>query len=306
MPSLFQSPYTVLMIRPHFFNPNPETSADNVYQQEAELSAKEMHESAFNEVNRAVKKLRDVGVTVHLFDDKTKHTPDSVFPNNWFTTHGDGCIALYPMYCRNRRKEINGQIINFLANEYDVNNLFNYSSYVEQGLYLEGTGAMVFDHKHRIAYAVRSKRMSDAMLQKFCHDFGYTKQVFDAADENNIAVYHTNVLMSIGDDFAMISLEMIRNSKERNNVRQNLLDSGKEVIELSTAQIAQFAGNTFELRGSEGNILALSTTAYNALTLNQIARLERYVTLLPIDVPTIELAGGSVRCMLAGIHLKNR
>ena len=306
MTHTIQSPSAVVMVRPHHFNPNPQTAADNVFQKTANTSLENIKMMAFAEVNQAVRILREHGVDVHVFDDTDTQTPDSVFPNNWFSTHANGRVGVYPMYCENRRKEVNTAIVDFLAEKYIINHLIDYSDYAQQGLYLEGTGAMVLDHENQLAYAVRSKRMSEAVLQKFCHDFNYHAVVFNASDEKNVPVYHTNVLMCVASKFAMISLEMIKNQAEKCKVIAYLEKSNKEVIDLTIEQIKQFAGNALELSTPNGNILVLSQTAYQALTEKQIAQLSQYVSIVPINVTTIELAGGSIRCMLAGIHLAKK
>jgi len=303
MNNVQQSPQAVVMVRPHYFSPNPETAKDNVFQQDVDLSLSTINTKAFTEVNNAIDTLRSHGIEVHVFDDETTKTPDSVFPNNWFTTHENGAIGIYPMYCHNRRKEINLNIIDFLAQNYVVNRLIDYSSYAEKGQFLEGTGAMVLDHENRLAYAVKSNRMSDDMLNNFAQDFNYTPIIFNASDENGVPVYHTNVLMCIASQFAMISLDMIKDNAEKAHVIKSLNASNKEIIDLSLEQIKQFAGNALELKGPNGNILAISQTAYNALTDEQILQIENYTKIVAIDVSTIELAGGSIRCMLAGIHL---
>ena len=207
------------------------------------------------------------------------------------------------MYCENRRKEVNKAIIEDLATQYNISQIVDYSIHASHGLYLEGTGAMVLDHQTRIAYAVRSKRMDEALLQQFCTDFDYQPVTFSACDSNNVDVYHSNVLMSVANNFVMICLEMIPNAQERATVVDIINQSGKTLIELSEQQIGQFAGNTLELSAKQGNILALSQTAYHSLSNVQVKQISAFAKPVPIDVSTIELAGGSIRCMLAGIHL---
>jgi len=299
-----QSPAAVVMIRPHHFMANPETAADNSFQQKnVDMTAAYISHEAEKEVSQAIDTLRTHGVTVHAFDDFTKETPDSVFPNNWFTTHEDGTIGIFPMYCENRRKEKNPEIIKLLSNEYQVNKIVDYSTLEQQHLFLEGTGSMVLDHTNRYAYAVISNRMCESVLEQFCKDFDYQPVPFQATDDNGVAIYHTNVLMSIATKFVLIGLDCVKDSTERSSLIERFQQSGKQIIELSYEQICHFSGNALELATPKGNILAISTTAFNSLTENQIRMIENHVKIVPIDVSTIELAGGSIRCMLAGIHL---
>ncbi|WDD99694.1 citrulline utilization hydrolase CtlX [Thalassomonas actiniarum] len=307
MKNYHQAPAAVVMIRPHHFCPNPQTAADNAFQKRHQAPVDgDIKSKALAQVDTAAEILARHGVKVILFDDETRTTPDSVFPNNWFSTHENGAVGIYPMYCENRRRERREDILAQLGREYRVRQTFDYARFESQGLFLEGTGAMVLDHINRIAYAVKSKRMSDWLLNHFCRDFNYQAVAFHASDENNVDVYHTNVLMCIGTGFVMIGSELIKDGGERRRVMQNLQLGGREVIELTLAQIRQFAGNALELATAQGNILAISQTAFNSLNPEQISRIEKYVRIVPLDVSTIELAGGSIRCMLAGIHLPRK
>jgi hypothetical protein len=303
-----QAPSAVVMVRPHTFSPNPETAADNAFQRTAALeAASSTAAAAYAEVTAAAAKLEANGVTVHLFDDTGTHnTPDSVFPNNWFSTHAGGHIALYPMYSPNRRRERRMDVIEMLKANYRVQDVIDYSGLEYDDLFLEGTGAMVLDHVDRVAYTARSNRANAVALERFATHFNFEPMVFDAADAQGQAVYHTNVLMCVATEFAMVGFSMIQNPARREEIRARLAESGRAIIDLSAEQIGQFAGNALELTGRDGRLLALSTRALNSLQPAQIATIEQSVQLLPLDVPTIELAGGSVRCMLAGIHLAHR
>ncbi|MEW6981295.1 citrulline utilization hydrolase CtlX [Colwelliaceae bacterium 6471] len=299
-----QSPNAVIMIRPSHFRSNPETFADNSFQlNDNELSAIDIEKRAYQNVSDVADTLSSHGVTVHIFEDFGRQTPDSVFPNNWFTTHADGSVAVFPMYVPNRRLEINSDIIDFLSDNYIVNNIVDYTHFTQQQMYLEGTGSMVFDNTYRIAYAARSQRTNEILFNKFCAEFNYTPCLFDATDDNNIPIYHTNVLMSVATKFVLIALSAIKDATQRSRVVQYFQETNKEVIELSLEQVNNFAGNALELSTPSGNILAMSATAVNTLTDKQINTISKYVKLVPVDVSTVELAGGSVRCMLAGIHL---
>lgn len=302
-----QAPAAVVMIRPHHFTPNEETAQDNAFQamgladQDQSLS-----DRAYGEASDVAATLEAHGVRVHVFEDEGRETPDSVFPNNWFSTHAGGHVAVYPLYTPNRRKERRWDIIEMLKRDYRVQDVIDYSGLEPDGLFLEGTGAMVLDHVERIAYSARSRRTDPVTLERFCTHFGYEPMLFDAADDRGMPIYHTNVLMCIGTEFAMVGLDMITDANRREEIAQRLAEPGREIVALTSEQINNFAGNAIELQGEKGRLLALSQRAYDSLTEKQVATLENSVTVLPLSVPTIELAGGSVRCMLAGVHLQPR
>jgi hypothetical protein len=302
-----QAPSSVVMIRPHHFLPNPETMADNSFQAtELTQSPERIAELAYKEISQAQLILESQGIKVHMFEDESTQTPDSVFPNNWFSTHSGGHIAIYPMYAQNRRLERRSDIIDMLKQSYRVQDIVDYSGLEQDHIYLEGTGAMVLDHLDRVAYAVQSKRANSLALERFCTHFNYEPMLFDASNSAGESVYHTNVLMCIATEFVLMAPSMITNTPRREEIIQRFQASGRDVIELSEAQISHFCGNAIELKSSNGRILALSTTAYNALTTEQSKLIEKSAKLVPIDVSTIELAGGSIRCMIAGIHLSPR
>ena len=302
-----QAPAAVIMVRPRCFTSNPETAADNAFQAPApEIDRSAVAGAAYAEVGRAAEILQAQGVRAHVFEGPGEDTPDAVFPNNWFSTHAGGHVAIYPLFAPSRRKERRPDIIEMLKQRYRVQDVIDYSGLEADGLYLEGTGAMVLDHIDRVAYATVSKRADPIALERFCAHFNYEPMIFEAYDARGLPVYHTNVLMCIATEFALIGLDMIADSARRAEIRGRLQESGREVIALSNAQIADFAGNAIELQGAEGRVLALSKRAFDSLDKSQIATIERSATLVPLAVPTIEMAGGSVRCMLAGIHLSAR
>jgi hypothetical protein len=298
-----QAPCDVVMIRPHHFRSNPETQGDNPYQN---ASVTDVSDTARAEFDGVVAALRRCGVAVHDFDDTSRDTPDSVFPNNWFSTHAGGHVAVYPMYADNRRRERRPDVIEHLKTAFRVQDVIDYSGLEQDNLALEGTGAMVLDHIGRVAYVARSLRADPVLLERFCTHFNFEPIAFDAADSTGRAVYHTNVLMAVGTRVALVGLDMIADTVRRDMVRTRLEQTGREVIALSETQINAFAGNAIELEGSDGLILALSTTAHRALTPEQVTQIEKYATLLPLAIPTLETAGGSVRCMIAGLHLARR
>jgi len=305
--NLLQAPGAVVMIRPHAFVPNPETQSDNAFQTRPSDGADALSTRARDEHDAAVSVLRGHGITVHVFDDDgSRNTPDSVFPNNWFSTHPGGQIAIYPMYAVSRRRERRADVVEMLKSRYRVQDVIDMSGLEEDGLALEGTGAMVLDHIGRVAYTVRSNRADPVALERFCTHFAYEPVAFDAVDAAGRAVYHTNVLMCIASDFALAGLEMIPDRARRDMIARRLAETGRTVIPLTEAQIGEFAGNAIELTGDKGRILALSRRAARALDPAQIREIERSARIVPLDVPTIEHAGGSVRCMIAGVHLSPR
>lgn len=300
-----QAPAAIVMVRPHHFTVNTETAADNAFQANAVLPA-DIARRAFDEHAAAVAALEDMGVRVHVFDGDNPATPDCVFPNNWFSTHAGGHVAIYPMKAPNRRLERRPDVIEMLKARYRVQDVIDYSGLEPDGLFLEGTGAMVLDHIDRVAYAVQSDRTNPVALERFCTHFNFEPMVFPAADSAGVPIYHTNVLMCIGTDFAMIGAGLITDPARRDEILTRLRQSGRDLVELTEDQIAAFAGNAIELQGAERRILALSSTAFAALRPDQIALIEQSATLLSLPIPTIEMAGGSVRCTIAGIHLAPR
>jgi hypothetical protein len=300
-----QSTNSVLMIRPGRFYPNPQTAADNAFQRTWHLGSDALTLTARKEFDAAVQTLRAAGVNVHVFEDRAEpEKPDAVFPNNWMSTHHDGRIALFPMYSPLRRRERRQDIVEELCKHYRVTDVIDYSAFEDEGRCLEGTGSLVFDHLNRFAYVSLSNRSNPKVIRRFADDFSYEPVIFTSIGSNGQSIYHTNVMMCIGTVFAMVSLEMIRNKAERQQVRSRLEKTGKEIVELSADQIANFAGNTIELHNKGGEkLLVLSSRADRALTEEQRKTLTRYARLVSLELPTIELGGGSARCMMATIHL---
>jgi len=303
-----QSTSSVLMVRPCQFYPNPETAADNVFQARVDCAVDALSEAARREFDAAVQTLRAAGVNVHVFEDTAEpKKPDAVFPNNWISTHHDGRIAVFPMYSALRRRERRHDIIGELHKHYRVTEIIDYSVFEEKDCWLEGTGSLVLDHLNRIAYVSLSNRSNPKVIRRFAEDFSYEPVTFTSIGSDGQPIYHTNVMMCIGTAFALVGLEIIRNKVERQQVRRRLERSAKDIVELSPHQIASFAGNAIELHNGHGEkLLVLSQRAIRVLTEEQLARLTRYVRLVPLDLPTIELGGGSARCMIATIHLAPR
>jgi hypothetical protein len=300
-----QSTNSVLMIRPTWFYPNPETAADNAFQRATDRDSDALTLVARKEFDAAMQTLRAAGVNVHVFEDTAeREKPDAVFPNNWISTHHDGRIALFPMYSALRRRERRQDIVEELRKHYRVAEVIDYSAFEDDGCCLEGTGSLVFDHLNKIAYVSLSKRSNPKVIQRFADDFSYEPVTFTSIGPNGEPIYHTNVMMCIGTGFAMVGLEMIPNKVERQQVRARLEKTGKEIVELSADQIANFVGNAIELHNKDAaKLLALSSRASRALSEDQRESLTRYARLVPLELPTIELGGGSARCMIATIHL---
>ncbi len=296
----------MLLVRPHRFTPNSQTAIDNSFQSSDGRSPELIARSAYDEVTQVAAQLTAAGVTVHLFEDESAESPDSVFPNNWISTHAGGHVAVYPMFVPNRRTERRQDIVELLKRRYRVQDVIDYSGLEADEVFLEGTGAMVLDHDLRVAYTARSHRADPVILERFCTNFGYEPIVFDAIDPAGKPVYHTNVMLCIATDFALAGLELITSPGRRAEVAERLAAHGREVVELDREQISNFAGNAIELQAPTGRLLAISSRAWGSLRSDQRAVIEKHCAPLVLDVPTIELAGGSVRCMLAGIHLEAR
>jgi hypothetical protein len=302
-----QSASTVLMMRPARFGFNAETAPSNSFQQLiARHAPSQLQARVLAEFDQVVAQLRTHGMRVLVCEDAPEPVrPDAVFPNNWLTLHADGRVLLYPMCAPNRRLERRPDIVAALAQEFAVTEVLDYSAWEKQAMYLEGTGSIIFDHEHRVAYAGLSARTNEAMLTQVCAQLGYRPLSFRAQDAQGQDIYHTNVLLSIGPRFAVVCLESIRNAAERAAVVASLQDSGHEIVDITLAQVARFAGNMLALQPAAGPaLLALSQSAHEALTPAQRQTLSTYATLLPLPIPTIEtIGGGSVRCMLAEVFL---
>ncbi|PVG81865.1 amidinotransferase [Nocardioides gansuensis] len=308
-----QAPSAVILIRASNFMPNPATAADNAFQRDVPEGQSDATTAAkaLAEMDAVAQALRDAGVTVHVFDDDDHTRPDSVFPNNWLSTHSGGYVAVYPMYASNRRHERRADILEMLKSHYRVQTIVDYSGLEPDGIFLEGTGAMVLDHVSRVAYTAVSYRADTHVLERFCADFNYEPMAFEAVDSHGVPVYHTNVIACVGTDVALIALGMIPDVDRREQVRERLSVNGRTIVELTEEQVREFAGNAVELCGRtpEGKrryIMAMSGRARRSLRPDQIAVIEESCDIVAIDIPTIELAGGSVRCMIAGIHLDRR
>ena len=298
----------VLMIRPVRFESNPLTAASNKFQGKSAASAEQQNATAQAEFDALAAALRAAGIDVVVVDDTAEpHTPDSIFPNNWVSFHSDGRVVLYPMEAENRRTERRPDIIEKLHSEdgYTVSEIVDLSSHEQTQHFLEGTGSMVLDRANRVAYACLSSRTQLDPLGDFAQRMDYEVVSFDAVDRDGVPIYHTNVLMNVGEEVAVICDEAIADADQRSAVLQSLRDTGHDIVPLSYDQLDAFAGNMLELRARNGSrVIAMSQQAYDSLQEEQLQRLSKNGQIVTAAIDNIEAsAGGSVRCMLAEIHL---
>ncbi len=301
---LKQTTSHLLMIKPVRFDFNAETAVNNSFQQAS--GDKAVAEKATHEFERFVTVLTNAGVDVTVVNDTTEpHTPDSVFPNNWISFHDDGSVFLYPMFAVNRRLERKPHVLEAIHNKFQVTNTIDLTYYETQQLFLEGTGSMVLDRTHQIAYACLSPRTAPEILNDWASKSGYKIVSFVSVDNNNAPIYHTNVMMCVADSYAVICLDSIPDQSEREQVIQNLTVSGKEIINISFEQMTRFAGNMLQVENKEGQrYIVMSSQAFHSLTAEQISRIQTHNPVLHADIKTIETSGGgSARCMMAEIFL---
>jgi len=300
-----QSTSVILMVRPVKFGYNEQTATSNAFQDD-HIKHSDIQTRALKEFDVFTTTLRAKGIEIIIIDDTAEpHTPDSVFPNNWISTHPEGRIILYPMEAENRRKERRDDVVDLLRSGFQVNDVTDLSPYELEGKYLEGTGSMVLDHANKIAYACISSRTNPDVLKQFCNLLNYSSVIFSAADRKGQNIYHTNVMMCIGETFSVICLDSIHDSVQRAAVESSLLRSGKEIIKISYAQLDHFAGNMIQLLNKAGEkLLVMSEQAYNSLSDEQLSGLEKHASLISSPLYSIEQAGGgSARCMIAEIFL---
>ena len=297
---------TVAMVRPAAFGFNEETAASNSFQRETFLSNNEILEEALHEFDRAANELRSHGINVHVVEDTLiPRKPDAVFPNNWISFHPNGMLILYPMEALNRRCERRLEVVLELQQKFNFEKVLDLTHFESENLFLEGTGSVVFDHKNKVAFAARSSRTSEIVFGKLCEQIQYTPFMFAAFDENGQPIYHTNVIMCMGDDFVVVCLECLPDEQSRNLFVNEVSRLGKRVLEISVAQMNAFAGNMLLLRDSQNNNkLVLSETAYQSLTSAQLDFLKQRIDFVRFEIPLIEtIGGGSARCMLAEVFL---
>lgn len=307
-----QTTSNILMIRPVNFAFNLQTAESNAFQDadSQALAIEITQENALREFDIMVSQLRAIGVNVMVYEDTPKpYTPDSIFPNNWVSFHHSGKVCLYPMQAENRRLERRSDIIEDLRQNFHVETVINLTAFEKDNKFLEGTGSLVLDRMHRIAYACISPRTNEEVLEAWAAQMnGYKIVKFGAVDANDKEIYHTNVMMCIGDTFAVVCLQSIKDLDERLAVKESLESTGKNVIEISLEQMNSFAGNMLMVNNQKGHrILVMSTSAYESLNQAQKNQLSEYADILHFDLNIIETCGGgSARCMMAEVHLPEK
>jgi len=297
----------ILMVRPYQFYFNQQTASNNFFQ--SNINIENANELAIAEFDAMVEKLRAHQIIVNVVQDtKDPSTPDSIFPNNWISTHAGGTLCLYPMYAQNRRAERKLSVINFLESNYKIENVLDITDLEKEGKFLEGTGSMVLDHQNKIAYGCLSERLDKEAFISWCSKMQFKPIAFKAVDDKAQPIYHTNVMMCMANQFVVICLDSIPNEKEKQMLLDSFVQTHKEVIEISQDQLNHFAGNMLQVFDvSEKPHLIMSEQAYTSLHTAQLKSLEKYNPIISISIPTIEaLGGGSTRCMMAEIHLINK
>lgn len=297
------------MVRPAAFGFNEETAANNYFQSNPGIDKEQLQQKALAEFDNMVQTLRSHGITVLVIEDsKEPPKPDAIFPNNWLSTSPGGVLSVFPMYAPSRRIEKRDEILNQLAKEFVIREVQDWGEYEAEGRFLEGTGSMVIDHDNKMIYACVSERTSLPVLEKYAAANNFQAIVFLATDKNGRPVYHTNVMMALGEGFCVLCEEAIEEEWELIAVRQLLESTGHSIIAITRDQMHQFAGNMLQVKNNDGEkYLVMSRSAFNSLRKEQKQMLEAYSTLLPIAVPTIEeVEGGSVRCMMAEVFLERK
>lgn len=304
---------TILMVEPVNFNYNPQTAVNNYFQNQVDEEAENIQNQALAEFKNMVSDLRSKGVNVITIKDTVNpHTPDSVFPNNWISFHEDGTVVQYPMYAENRRLERREEDVLQLLEEkgFNIIDVLDFTSAEEEEIFLEGTGSIILDRQNGVAYAAISQRTDEELFIEFCEELEYSPVIFTAnqtVENQRLPIYHTNVMMCVADEYAVICLSTIDDKKERKYVVENLKETGKEIIAITEEQMHQFAGNMLQVGGLGQKYLVMSQTAYNSLTSEQISAIEKYNPILPVKIDLIEkLGGGSARCMMAEVFLPKK
>ncbi len=302
-----QTSKNILLIRPSSFAFNSETAASNAFQIELNESEEEIKQKKLQEFDAFVTTLKSKDINVFVFDDTTyPEKPDAIFPNNWVTFHSDGEVILYPMFAPNRRHERRLDIIDCLKKNFEVTKILDLSKYENENKYLEGTGSIIFDHINKIAYACLSPRTDKELFVEVCDYLNYKPIYFYAHDKSGKEIYHTNVMMCIGELFSIICLDTITDKGERELVFKSLTETGHQVIDITFEQMNSFAGNMLAiLTNNNKSILALSQSSFDSLTAIQKNEIEKYSELVPLSIKTIEtIGGGSARCMIAEVFLQ--
>lgn len=304
---------TILMIRPVSFRMNEQTAVNNYFMEDLEIKNQEINAKAQVEFDDFVEVLRSKGVDIIVIEDvKLPDTPDSIFPNNWISFHADGTVVLYPMFAQNRRNERREDVLETLEVQgFVIENIVDYTSAEEAEVFLEGTGSILLDRENEKAYCALSERADEELFIEFCEDFEYFPVLFTAnqsVDGKRLPIYHTNVMMCLAEQFAVICLDSIDDKKERKNVLDHLKKDGKEIIAISEAQMHHFAGNMLQvLGGGDKRFLVMSSAAYHSLSEVQIKQIEKHCEIVHSSLETIETCGGgSARCMMAEVFLPRK
>lgn len=297
-----QTTSRILMVRPSLFGYNEETATNNYFQQKHNQEG--VANAALKEFDNFVETLRNNGVDVIVVQDTPNPwTPDSIFPNNWFSSHIMGELVLYPMFAENRRAERKPEVLKLLRKKMNHTKLIDLTDWEEKGEFLEGTGSMIFDRDRNIAYACRSPRTSNIVMKDFCAKMGFDAVMFDSYDKNGNLIYHTNVMMEVGTQVAVVCLESIRDEEERKKVVSRLTETGKIIVDITLEQVDCFAGNMLEIKSRSGQpLMVMSDAARQALTKEQLQTISTYNKIVSSDLKTIESnGGGSARCMIAEV-----
>lgn len=301
---------TILMVRPAAFGPNEETATTNFFQSPTKkLDSQSLQQLALKEFDNMVDVLQQHGINVLVIEDTpTPIKPSAVFPNNWFSTSPEGIISIFPLYAPNRRPEKRDDILKLLAEKFVVKDAQDWSEFEAEGKFLEGTGSMVIDHENKVIYTCYSPRTNISVLEEFANANKYRAIAFLATDKNGHPVYHTNVVMTVGENFVVLCEEAIDEEWELIAIRQLLDSSGHDVIRITKEQMHCFAGNMLQVKNNRGEkILVMSQTTFDSLYKDQKEELSARSILLPISIPVIEQTeGGSVRCMMAEIFLEKK
>lgn len=306
-----QTTNTIMMIRPIAFRMNEQTAVNNYYQRVLDnLVPSEVNEKATAEFDAFVEKLREAGINVIVIEDTVNpDTPDSIFPNNWISFHENADVVLYPMFAENRRKERREELLDVIEEKgFKIENIVDYTEAETDGYFLEGTGSIILDRPNGKAYCALSPRADEELFIEFCEDFDVAPVIFEAYQTVNgerKLIYHTNVMMCIGETFAVICADCIDDKSERKMVLDSLKKDDKEVILITEDQMNNFAGNMLEVRGKDDQrILVMSAAAYKSLKPQQIEKLEYHAKILTSNLDVIEACGGgSARCMMAEVFL---
>ena len=308
MPNQLSS--NILMVRPANFGFNPETAENNAFQfNDTRLSREKVRERAIEEFDTFVGKLQAVGIQVIVYQDLSNPVlTDAIFPNNWITCHEEGLIVTYPMFSPNRRGERREEIMDLLKERFAIKTHIKLENWEQNNQFLEGTGSMILDRPNKMVYACLSVRTNEELLDQFCYFMGYEKVLFDAVDKDGLAIYHTNVMMALGDNFVVICLDTIRDEQQKAVLKNTFTKTEKEIIDISLAQMEAFAGNMLQVKNRQGQtFLVMSSQAYGSLAATQIEQIERHTQILHSDLKVIETyGGGSARCMMAEVFLPAR